>query len=185
MPYEPSVNGGSAAVDDDDDGRNVEKWLKTLRLSALEAERPALLHALVLHLIKHNRHRAALGELETYLPSYPYLVSGSLHTYAGLLCFYLAQPPAHRVNAGQQDGSEAVDLSMNEDSSKTNVALLRQARGWFAKASTIDEEDKAASAFVQMIDNPENSETGSDEESIGERKELDDSDSSLAQTSDE
>ena len=64
------------------DGRVAEKWLRSVRVSAREAEvcasfrllgmemglivqKPSLLHALVLHLIKHDRHRAALDELDT------------------------------------------------------------------------------------------------------------------------
>jgi hypothetical protein len=35
------------------------------------AQRPAILHALVLHMIKHDRHRAALDELETCVATSP------------------------------------------------------------------------------------------------------------------
>ena len=61
------------------EGREVERWLKGVRVSAKEvdvsfflllafsaySQKPSLLHALVLHLIKHERFRQALDELET------------------------------------------------------------------------------------------------------------------------
>lgn len=46
-------------------GKEIEKWLTSLRISAKEEEKPALLHAVVLHLIKWGRYRSALDELET------------------------------------------------------------------------------------------------------------------------
>jgi len=46
-------------------GREIEKWLTGLRISAREEEKPALLHAVVLHLIRWGRYRSALDELET------------------------------------------------------------------------------------------------------------------------
>jgi RNA polymerase I-specific transcription initiation factor RRN11 len=63
------------------EGREVERWLKGVRVSAREVDvssfspliisaypqKPSLLHALVLHLIKHERFRHALDELETYV----------------------------------------------------------------------------------------------------------------------
>ncbi|EIW69960.1 hypothetical protein TREMEDRAFT_17734, partial [Tremella mesenterica DSM 1558] len=75
-----------------DDNREAERWLRTLQLSAKDHDKPQLLLALVLHLIKHDRHRQALDELELYLPSPPYDDVSTLHTYAGMLSFYLAQP---------------------------------------------------------------------------------------------
>ena len=61
------------------EGREVERWLKGVRVSAREVDvgricpacdsadlkKPSLLHALILHLIKHERFRQALDELET------------------------------------------------------------------------------------------------------------------------
>jgi len=142
-------------------------------VTAREADKPSLLHALVLHLIKHDRHRPALDELETYLLSYPYLLSGSLHTYAGMLSYYLAQPPSAR--AAEQGHSRpgpiteraarSLTVSSDEDGGPSfpsraaagspNAVLIRQARGWFAKALDIDPRDEVASEFIEIIDHPE------------------------------
>ncbi|ORY29624.1 hypothetical protein BCR39DRAFT_531233 [Naematelia encephala] len=155
----------------DDDGRETERWLKSLRVSAKEADKPALLHALILHLIKHNRHRAALDELEAYLSSYPYLLSAALHTYAGLIAFYLAQSessrlPHRRVGSGQATGNTVEWASSRRSPESTssrsaivqaeppNPTLLRHARGWFIKALEIDASDTVAGEFIAEIDRP-------------------------------
>lgn len=125
---------------------DVERWLRSLRISAKEPEvshgsrvppgaalmsqKPALLHALVIHLIKQDRHREALDELDTYLLSYPYILSAPLHVYAGMLAFYLAQ----------REGGQEPD-----------ARFLAQARGWFEKALSIDEGDQVAEEYLAMV----------------------------------
>ncbi|KAI0750952.1 hypothetical protein C8Q80DRAFT_1099889 [Daedaleopsis nitida] len=57
-------------------------------------ERESILKELVLRLIHAGQHRRAMEELDlyVYLPSYPYQDNAVLHTYAGLIALYLAQP---------------------------------------------------------------------------------------------
>lgn len=98
-----------------------------------------------------------------YLPSYPYLLSGSLHTYAGMLAFYVAQPASARapMTTTQQlkrDTTESVSsersssLSSSHSSRETpNAGLMRQARGWFAKAQEIDSNDEVAEEFTRIV----------------------------------
>lgn len=141
----------------------------------LSPQKPAVLHALILHLIRSNQHREALEELETYLTSYPYLLFGPLHTYAGLLAFYLAQPPRLRVaftaiagaaedmglglgmeSLGSRRAESEVDSDMSSsgfrrrDIQPPNQGLLRQARGWFVKSLEIA-DDAVASEFVRIV----------------------------------
>lgn len=62
-----------------------------------------------MHYIRTNQYRLALDELDTYLTSYPYILSGPLHSYAGLLCFYLAQPESARAGVGATlNGGEGI-----------------------------------------------------------------------------
>ncbi|WRT70617.1 uncharacterized protein IL334_007615 [Kwoniella shivajii] len=151
-------------------GKEVERWLNALRVSAREEDKPSLLHALVLHLIKYGQYRHAYDHLETYLPSYPYLLSGPLHTYAGLLAFYLAQPISSRAESSQQkandndqSSSRGSSPSQSLDSRPPDVAGIRQARGWFSKALAIDENDEVAKQFINLIDNPHDKDGVSDD----------------------
>lgn len=132
-------------------------------------KKPALLHALVLHLIKHERHRAALDELETwvfalfrcqdadgrYLMSYPYLTSGPLHTYAGLLSFFLAQPTSHRLTAEQMDGrAGSVDSTSTSSPPRReapNGSMIKSARVWFVKAIELDGTDQVAREYLRLV----------------------------------
>lgn len=118
-PAEPVTAANSYAATQPGRGA-VDRWLRSLQLSAKEADvsssllnygpgvesaliepqKPAVLHALVLHYIKAGRYRLALDELETYVTSYPYLLAGPLHTYAGMLSFFLAQPDSARHESG-------------------------------------------------------------------------------------
>lgn len=193
----------------DYEGREVERWLKGTRVSAKEVDvsatsqhsyaelteqKPSLLHALVLHLIKHERFREALDELETYvhcpiqnqththhsryLTSYPYLLSGPLHTYAGLLSFYLAQPQSALAShapatnsTSRQDVDDAENLPLDTASTTSrpslhsevsasqttrvaeppNPVLLRQARAYFVKAVSLDGSDQVAADFIELV----------------------------------
>ncbi|KAE8541508.1 hypothetical protein D1P53_002870 [Cryptococcus gattii VGV] len=175
----------------DDDYRQAERWINTLRVGARMEDKPSLLHALTLILIQHARYRQALEELETYLPSYPYLLSASLHTYAGLLAFYLAQPssairqpiPAasqhdNLLGRADRDSTAASQRSSRSPSplpdgwGHADGSLMRQARQWFAKAIEIDEKEDVAREFLRVIDQPnpgvegDKSESDEDMESV-------------------
>jgi hypothetical protein len=126
------------------------------------------MHALILHLIRQKQYREALDELETYLTSYPYLLSGPLHTYAGMLAFYLAQPADLRGEglgaeaggpggigvAGRGDGGSDSSSPPPRATSGTvqvaDVSLVRQARVWFVKAQDIG-RDEVAAEFVRIV----------------------------------
>ncbi|WWC98638.1 hypothetical protein V866_005531 [Kwoniella sp. B9012] len=190
-------------------GREVERWLNGLRVSAREEDKPSLLHALVLHLIKSGQYRHAYDQLETYLSSYPFLLSGPLHTYAGLLSFYLAQPPSlrfhgqslpnsssfHEKQALRQHLSVELELERSSRSSLSSspplrpidhqhltadAAGLRTARSWFVKALEIDKTDQVARQFIDLIDNPDKKGINDDDESDEEElHRMEDSDQSM------
>ncbi|OCF78565.1 hypothetical protein I204_00505 [Kwoniella mangroviensis CBS 8886] len=199
-------NGG---FDPQSQGREVERWLNGLRVSAREEDKPSLLHALVLHLIKSGQYRHAYDQLETYLSSYPFLLSGPLHTYAGLLSFYLAQPPSLRsdgqslpISSSFNDKqalrrrlSAEVELERSSRSSLSSspplrpidhqhltadAAGLRTARSWFVKALEIDKTDQVARQFIDLIDNPDKKGINDDDESDEEElHRMEDSDQSM------
>jgi len=77
-----------------DEENRVPKRLEYLRTMMLRnpENREDIIKELVLHLILAGSHREALEELELYLPSFPYQDNPILHTYAGLISLYLAQP---------------------------------------------------------------------------------------------
>ncbi|WOO78815.1 RNA polymerase I-specific transcription initiation factor rrn11 [Vanrija pseudolonga] len=150
--------------------KEVERWLKSLQISMPEGDRPAILAELVLFHIKGHRYRAALDELETYLTSYPYLLSASLHTYAGMICFYLAQPKALQGSEYvPQERAERRDREVSVESSSTatsvdsigrnvpppNEGLLRQARKWFEAALKINPREQVALGFIGLMENPD------------------------------
>ncbi|KAH9943305.1 uncharacterized protein BXZ73DRAFT_40340 [Epithele typhae] len=60
--------------------------------STFPRQRESILKELVLRLIQSGAHRRAMEELDLYLPSYPYQDNPALHTYAGMIALYLAQP---------------------------------------------------------------------------------------------
>jgi RNA polymerase I-specific transcription initiation factor RRN11 len=122
-------------------------------------------------------HFYELGSSSSYLTSYPYLLSGPLHTYAGLLSFYLAQPPSNlaknaststtltprnhidgtqpgEINSAQSVSSRS-DTSTVRPSTKSmeppNPILIRQARAYFVKALAIDESDVVAGEFIENV----------------------------------
>ncbi|WVW80927.1 hypothetical protein I302_102918 [Kwoniella bestiolae CBS 10118] len=176
--------------------RDVERWLNGLRVSAREEDKPSLLHALVLHLIKSGQYRQAYDQLETYLSSYPFLLSAPLHTYAGLLSFYLAQPSSLRPNPNGLPSSSSFNDRMalrehierssslssspplrNIDHLPPDGAGMRQAKGWFVKALAIDANDEVAKQFIDLIDNPDRK--GIDEDDNSDDEKLDESDQSM------
>lgn len=118
-----------------------------------------------------------LGSSFSYLTSYPYLLSGPLHTYAGLLSFYLSQPPSNlaknastsstsksqahigEAQAAEIDSEQSVssrsDISTVRPPSRAmeppNPILIRQARAYFVKALAIDETDVVAGEFIEIV----------------------------------
>lgn len=97
---------------------------------------------------------------DRYLSSYPYLLSGPLHTYAGLLCFYLAQPtPALHLNettpghASREStpGASRHGSPVARAKNPPNPTLYRQARAYFVKALTLDESDEVANGFIGIV----------------------------------
>jgi hypothetical protein len=109
-----------------------------------------------------------------YLTSYPYLLSGALHTYAGLLSFHLAQPPsalASNAPATKPTFDENADNDVepqldtaslhSEDSARQskrsrateppNPTLIRQARAYFIKAVNLDTTDQVAKEFIELV----------------------------------
>lgn len=106
------------------------------------------------------------------------MLSGPLHTYAGLLNFYLAQPASdvarhansivtaseNQKNVGGEVDDEvnsAQSVSSRSDPSSVrnttkimeppNPILIRQARAYFVKALAIDEMDVVAAEFVEQV----------------------------------
>jgi RNA polymerase I-specific transcription initiation factor RRN11 len=122
-------------------------------------------------------HFHELGSSSSYLTSYPYLLSGPLHTYAGLLSFYLAQPPSNLaknastsstsksrtpINAGEPaeiDSSQSISSRSDTPTVRPptkameppNPILIRQARAYFVKALAIDETDVVAGEFIENV----------------------------------
>lgn len=97
--------------------------------------------------------------------SYPYILSATLHSYAGLLCFYLSQPvatsqfqhgPTNTTRPSAYPDSDTDDVSNESDDSATthrlndgritadslglNERLLRNASAHFTKALTREKE---------------------------------------------
>ena len=84
-------------------------------------KRESILQEMILRLLVSGKYAKALEELELcvplfiavirnlilfarYLPSSPYEDNPTLHTYAGLVCIYLAQPDVSKVQQGSQQG---------------------------------------------------------------------------------
>ncbi|ESK94454.1 rna polymerase i transcription factor subunit rrn11 [Moniliophthora roreri MCA 2997] len=110
---------------------NIPRQLELLRELMLHhpSEREVLLQELVFRLIIQERYRDALDELELYLPSFPYQDNPVLHTYAGLLCFYLAQ----------------------EYSGCFNESTLRDAKSHFERALTVDADNVVVQSFMNKV----------------------------------
>jgi len=90
-----------------------------------------------------------------YLTSYPYLTSGPLHTYAGLLSFFLAQPVSQRLSAEEIQGRAAsVDSTSTSSPPRreaSNASMIRSARAWFTKAAELDGKDDVAREFLRLV----------------------------------
>ncbi|BEJ16465.1 hypothetical protein CspHIS471_0510700 [Cutaneotrichosporon sp. HIS471] len=166
------ADGSSSRFSQHEPGTEGERYLTSLQVAAKDADKPVILCELVQHLIRVGRYRAALEVLKTYLVSFTYLNSAQLLTYAGLLCFYLAQPEparggsttddaggtkkAHRdVGEDESEGSSMRSRSMSVDSvdhSPPNPEMMRQAREWFGKALKVDPQLAVAKEFSRLID---------------------------------
>ncbi|KAJ9110310.1 hypothetical protein QFC19_001713 [Naganishia cerealis] len=106
-------------------------------------QRPEILLTLVLHLIEAKEYQRALDDLELYLISYPYILSATLHSYAGLLCFYLSQPAATRefsCDLATVDDRSRESSSSVEDDSDNAIDSYRPRNGSItAEALHMDE----------------------------------------------
>ncbi|KAJ7639022.1 hypothetical protein FB45DRAFT_741229 [Roridomyces roridus] len=114
--------------------QRAEQKIAFLRVMMLQSssERETILKELILRLVISGQHREALDELELYLPSFPYQDNALLHIYAGLITLYLAQP--------------------SSQGSPFNTTFLRNARGFFDRAKTLDSGNETIAAFLQKID---------------------------------
>lgn len=98
---------GTTEASTTDISRTRIEFLRSLMLQHPN-QKDAVLRELVLRLIQAERYKEALDELELwvsrqtikglrlkmclrYLPSFPYQDNPVLHTYAGMICMYIAQ----------------------------------------------------------------------------------------------
>ncbi|KIP10670.1 hypothetical protein PHLGIDRAFT_22116 [Phlebiopsis gigantea 11061_1 CR5-6] len=129
--------GASLVATDDDDKaastRNKVEYLTTMMLQFPEA-RESIIQEMILHLITTHRYRRALDELELYLPSPPFQENSVLHTYAGLICLYVAQP---QVAPGVSPEGRS----------------LRDAQHYFDRARYLDQDNMVATAWSDAIPN--------------------------------
>ncbi|KAI0774419.1 hypothetical protein C8Q74DRAFT_1368897 [Fomes fomentarius] len=79
-----------------------------------------------------------MEELDLYLPSYPYQDNPVLHTYAGLIAFYLAQP-----------SGDISDETTSGHGWDTNI--LRDAQAHLERARAIDPSNLVAEAFLCQL----------------------------------
>ncbi|THH14392.1 hypothetical protein EW146_g5931 [Bondarzewia mesenterica] len=117
-----------------------QEFLRVMMLQ--HPEDAMILQELILSLILSGREREALDELELYLPSFPYQDNSVLHTYAGIVSLYLAQPP-ETTDATLSTGSTA-ERQFNE-------SLVRDAQGHLERAVVIDAENMVAQAFLSKV----------------------------------
>ncbi|TFK94655.1 hypothetical protein K466DRAFT_245788 [Polyporus arcularius HHB13444] len=101
-------------------------------------ERESILKELVLRLIHSGMYRRAMGELDLYLPSYPYQDNPVLHVYAGLVAIHLAQPA--------EEISEETRYDQGWDANR-----LRDARAHLERARAIDPSNVVANAFLSQL----------------------------------
>lgn len=132
------------------------EYLRTMMLRNPE-DREDIIKELVLHLILAGSYREALDELELYLPSFPYQDNPVLHTYAGLISLYLAQP------------SRSAGTGLSFDS-----GLLREAQSHFERSIILDPENVVAHAFLDKIATFANSPSEDDPSSDDQGMDLDD-----------
>ncbi|KAF9520862.1 hypothetical protein BS47DRAFT_1286631 [Hydnum rufescens UP504] len=100
--------------------------------------REQILQEIVLTLIASQRHQEALDELELYLPSFPFQDNPVLHTYAGLIALFLAQP------AGSISGPRS-------QSQAREAMLIREAKSHFERALALDQENVVSLRFLDKV----------------------------------
>lgn len=108
------------------------EFLRTMLLQQT-GQREAILQELLFCLIRCGKYREALNELELYLPAFPYQDNPILHTYAGLLCLYMAQP------------------SPESESAVFDEVLLRAAQSHLDQSKRLDPENIVTQAFLDKI----------------------------------
>ncbi|KAF8499979.1 hypothetical protein JB92DRAFT_2833980 [Gautieria morchelliformis] len=120
------------------------KTLEYLRVMMLQSpeNRVSILQEIILWLIKSDRHRDALEELELYLPSFPYQENAVLHIYAGLLCLFLAHPK-HLGEESNVD-EHAMSLPMNQ-------AYVRDCETHLRRAAELDPEHPVPSEILLKL----------------------------------
>lgn len=122
------VGGGLHPTDNDE--AKID-YIRSLMLQHQD-DRENILRELIHCLIINGRYREALGELDLYLPSFPYQDNPILHVYAGLLSLYLSQ-------------------EAQEDTSRSST-LLREAQSHLEHAKALDPDNVVAETFVHRID---------------------------------
>ncbi|KAJ9098184.1 hypothetical protein QFC21_004513 [Naganishia friedmannii] len=141
--------------------RKKETYLRRLLVSVKLVNRPEILLALVLHLIEVKEHQRALDDLELYLISYPYILSASLHSYAGMLCFYLSQPTTTREfsrNLFDKDNdsslSRETSSEMDDDTDDAVNSYKARSRPITAEDLQMDERmlRNASNHFTKALD---------------------------------
>ncbi|KAJ7721170.1 hypothetical protein DFH07DRAFT_760592 [Mycena maculata] len=116
-----------------DESEKAPHKIEFLRVMMLQHpdDREAILKELVLRLILSGQNREALDELELYLPSFPYQDDPLLHTYAGLIAIYTAQPLSGVASF--------------------NPIFLRNAQAHFERAKSLDPDNEIADAFLWKV----------------------------------
>ncbi|KIM91107.1 hypothetical protein PILCRDRAFT_59492 [Piloderma croceum F 1598] len=117
------------------------EFLRAMMLQHPE-EREIIIKELILRLVLSGRYQDALDELELYLPSFPYQDNPVLHTYAGLICIYLAQPSAPLVHNEDQ---------LPDTPKSFNLILLRDAQAHLEHAKTLDPGNAVANGFLERV----------------------------------
>ncbi|KAF7798340.1 hypothetical protein EIP86_009561 [Pleurotus ostreatoroseus] len=96
---------------------------------------------MILRLLASGKYEKALEELELYLPSSPYEDNPTLHTYAGLVCIYLAQPDVSKVHQGSQQDHDT----------RWDEGKIRQAQQFLERATLLDSTDIVAKTWLDKL----------------------------------
>ncbi|KAF6762175.1 hypothetical protein DFP72DRAFT_1002018 [Ephemerocybe angulata] len=116
----------------DDVPQEKLEFLRTMLLQQT-GQRESILQELLFCLIRCGKYREALNELELYLPAFPYQDNPILHTYAGLLCLYMAQP------------------SPESESAVFDEFLLRAAQSHLDQSKRLDPENIVTQAWLDKV----------------------------------
>ncbi|KDQ07788.1 hypothetical protein BOTBODRAFT_591586 [Botryobasidium botryosum FD-172 SS1] len=127
------------------------EYLRAMMLRHQDS-RELILQEIVLLLIDAGQYREALDEINLYLPSFPYQDNPVLHTYAGLLSLFMAQPfqqtPAKAPPRHVADQSPSIPPIITTGFSE---AQLRDAQSHLERARSLDEHNVVASGFLDRI----------------------------------